>query len=165
MHNMYEDHDGSVYEKHKTQLKNLTLDELKVLNDFHYIRLDVITQLIEEKHQELGAIGELADEDYIYLQAPLRYSRSPVRARSRSTRSSSRSPIYPSGYSARTCSESSYSSSQERSRSESPNSYPSSPVRLRLRSPARARSVSRKRSVSHSRGSMSPVRNRNLLGM
>lgn len=142
MHNMYEDHDGYVYEKHETQLKNLTLDELKVLNDFHHIRLDVITKLIEEKHQELGAIGELADEDYIYLQAPLRYSRSPVRARSRS-------PIYPWDYSDRRSSRSPYSSQE----------------RLRLRSPERSRSVYRERSVSPSIGSMSPVRNRNLLGI
>ena len=71
-----------VYEQHRRKLENLTLDELKVLNDFHYIRLNVITSLIEEKHQELGAIGELADEDYIYLQGPLHYTRSSVRARS-----------------------------------------------------------------------------------
>ena len=156
MHNMYEDHDGYVYEKHETQLKNLTLDELKVLNDFHHIRLDVITKLIEEKYQELGAIGELADEDYIYLQAPLRYSRSLVRARSRS-------PIYHWDYSDRRNSRSPYSSSQERLHSESPNSYPSSQERLRLRSPERSRSGYRERSVSPSRGSMSP--GRNLLGI
>lgn len=146
---MYRDYNEDTYENHRRILEDLTLDELKVLNDFHYIRLEVITSLIEEKHQELGAIGKLADEDYIYLQGPLRYSRSPVRARSRSPRASSVSispSRYPGGYSifrssSRSRGPRSGSPIRSRSASEASRSYSESPIRSRAESPA-ARSYS-----------------------